>query len=261
MSNYSINSKIDFGLLFFFLVGLNPVWLKAQQFNSDNYLVMPHGTGTFVLTSGERNSTIISSFALIPKFEFFIQANLFWEDKKLQTPQHFTTTLYAKYQVWINKEKNGGLGAFLGVGNSPGYYNLQDYLNPHKNYWTAVAYTLPLFNNNLYWDIMPGAVVDFDTEESNNTAWGFTYSTRLNIYGIIPKSAIVAELYGTEGRTYSRPEYKIGLRWEPNDFIIPALTYGNNLSGTGAAGFEFGLVIFTPQYLKKEFIKNNHIQY
>ncbi len=252
---------INLGLLLVVGLSFNSNNAVAQQFNTDNYLVMPHGTGTFVLTAGERNSTMVSSFGLIPGFEFFVQANLFWEDKKQNSPQHFTTTLYAKYQVWINKEKNGGLGAFLGVGNSPGYYNLNDYQNPHKNYWTAFAYTLPLFNNNVYWDLMPGALVDFDAEESNKAAWGFSYSTRLNIYSIIPKSAIVAEFYGTEGSVYSKPEYKIGVRWEPNDFIVPAFTYSNNISGTGGAGFEIGIAIFSPQFLKKAYIKNNHIEY
>jgi len=38
---------------------------------------MPHGTGTFVITTRERKSTFVSSFAMMPKFEFLFQANLF----------------------------------------------------------------------------------------------------------------------------------------------------------------------------------------
>ena len=234
---------------------------KAQQFNSDSYLVMPHGTGTFVFTAGQRNSTFVASFGLIPKFEFFVQTNLYWEDQEIESPQHFSTTLYAKYSIWVDKNKTGGLSVFLGWGHSPSYYLQNEYLNDHKNYWTALTYTLPLFNNAVSWDLMPGATVDLEYGESKEAAWAFTYSSRLNIYKIIPQTAIVAEIYGTEGQIHSKPEYKVGLRWEPNAFIIPALTYGNNVSGTGGAGFEIGIIIFTPQYLKKDFIRNNKIEY
>lgn len=235
--------------------------VKAQQFNTDSYLVMPHGTGTFVLTAGERNSSFASSFGLIPRFEFFAQTFLYWENQEIQSPQHFSTSLYAKYSIWVDQNKTGGLSVFLGWGHSPSYYKKDEYLSDHKNYWSALTYTLPLFNNVVSWDFMPGAMVDLEYADSKEAAWAFTYSSRLNIYKIIPKTAIVAEIFGTEGQIYSEPEYKVGLRWEPNDFIIPALTYGNNIAGTGAAGFEIGIMIFTPPFLKKDFIKNNYIQY
>ena len=35
---------------------------SAQQFNTDNYLSMPYGTATFVITHGARNSTVVNSF-------------------------------------------------------------------------------------------------------------------------------------------------------------------------------------------------------
>ncbi len=243
------------------LFGHSSSHLNAQQFNSDNYVVMPHGTGTFVITNGERNAAFVNSFGLIPRFEFFVQGNLFWENEKTESPQHFTATLYAKYSLWVNTQKSSGVSVFLGFGKSPGYYTQKEFLTLHKNYWTAVVYTLPLFNKTIYWDFMPGGMVDIDYKGSKNAAWGFTYSSRINVYKLIPKTAIVAEIFGTEGSIYSAPEYKIGLRYEPNDFIIPAITYGNTLSGTGGAGFEIGLVIFTPQYIKKSYIQNNHIEY
>ena len=253
------SSVLKIGVVLLFLSTISQV--NGQQFNSDSYVVMPHGTGTFVFTAGERNSTIIGSFGLIPKFEFFIQTNLYWEDEEIQSPQHFSTTLYAKYSIWVDQNKTGGLSVFLGWGHSPSYFMLNEFLNDHKNYWSALTYTLPLFNNAVSWDLMPGATVDLEYGDKKEAAWAFTYSSRLNIYKIIPKTAIVAEIYGSEGQIHAKPEYKVGLRWEPNDFIIPALTYGNNFSGTGAAGFEIGIIIFTPQYLKKDFIKNNHIDY
>ena len=233
----------------------------SQQFNSDNYLTMPHGTGTFVLTAGERNSTLLMSFALIDRFEFFAQGNLFRDYRMEETPQHFTTTVYAKYMFWKNKTNTAGGGVFLGFGKSPGYFNQTEFTQLHKNVWTAVPITIPLLNNMISWDIMPGAMVDLDYGNNKETAFGFTWSTRLAVYKIIPKTAIVGEIYGTEGEAYSKPEFKVGLRWEPNDYIIPAITYGACLDGSLGAGFEIGIVIYTPQYIKKDFIKNNHINY
>lgn len=234
---------------------------KAQQFNSDNYLTMPHGTGTFVITAGQRNSTLISSFALVPKFEFFVQANLFRDYRVENYVQHFTTTVYAKYMFWANKENNGGAAVFLGFGRSPGYYIDTEFTELHKNIWTAVPITIPVLDNMISWDIMPGALVDFSPKDSDQTAWGLTWSTRLAIYKIIPKTAIVGEVYGTQGQVSSPAEYKIGLRWEPNDFIVPAITYSSQVQGGYGAGLEIGVIIFTPQFLKKEFIKNNRIEY
>ena len=46
---------------------------------------------------------------------------------------------------------------------------------------------------------MPGGMVDFDYGNNKKTAWGFTYTTRLAIYKVIPQSAIVGEYYGTAG--------------------------------------------------------------
>ncbi|MCV9386282.1 hypothetical protein [Reichenbachiella ulvae] len=233
----------------------------SQQFNTDNYLSMPHGTGTFVITAGQRNTAIISSFSLIPKFEIFVQGNMFRDYRIEDYPQNFTTSLYAKYMYWVNKQNNGGGAIFLGAGRSPGYFKNTVYTELHKNIWAAFPVTFPFFNNVLSWDLMPGVLVDFNAEDTNDVAWGFTWSSRMAIYKIIPQTAIVLEAYGTEGEAYSKPEYKIGLRWEPNDYIVPAITYSSQFYGRYGAGFEFGVMIFTPQYLKKSFIKNNHIDY
>jgi hypothetical protein len=234
--------------------------IYAQQFNTDNYLAMPHGTGTFVLTTGERNSGMVSSFALIENFEFFVQTFLFRDVRVDDYSQHFTTTVYAKYMFWLNKAKTGGGAVFLGFGRSPGFYSQDRYLPLHKNYWTALPVTIPFFNNTISWDIMPGALVDLDYGNNKETAWGFTYSTRVAVYKVIPKTAIVGEVYGTEGQAYSKPEYKVGLRWEPNSFIVPAISYGGSFDGSLGAGFEIGVIIFSPQFLKKDYIKNNTIE-
>ena len=45
-------------IVVFIVLLLSVSAVYAQQFNTDNYLTMPHGTGTFVLTTGERNTTM-----------------------------------------------------------------------------------------------------------------------------------------------------------------------------------------------------------
>ena len=235
--------------------------ISAQQYNSDNYLVMPHGIGTIVLTTGERNVSFVTSLALIPKFEFAVAGYLFWDDQTTQSPQHFTTSLYAKYSVWVNKENNGGLAAFLGLGNSPSYYEQTQFVDLHKNYWTAIAFTLPLFNNKLSWDLFPGAIVDIDYGEDSEVAWGFTYSTRLTINNVIPKFNIVGEIFGTEGKAFSPTEFRAGIQWIPNTYIIPSFTFGSQLNGNKGAGFEIGVMILTPPFLKKDYLKQNKLVY
>lgn len=226
--------------------------LFAQQFNSDNYLTMPHGTVSTTLTAGQRNSGVIASFALMPNFEFFAQATLFNEDTSIDAPSHFTTTVYGKYMFWVNSEKNGGGGLFLGIGKSPGYWTKTQFLELHHNVWSATAVTLPLFKNKVLLDLMPGLVYDWSRETESSGGWGFTYSTRLAVYDIIPKSAIVGEIFGTEGSLFSPMEYKVGIRWEPNNTIIPAITYGGSFSGTGqGARLEIGVTIFSPTFFKR----------
>lgn len=241
------------------LISMQSVY--SQQYNCDNYLTMPYGTGTFVLTTGERDATTYSTFALLPRFELNFSASLYWADEALNSPQYFSLNIFGKYMFWVNDANTGGAAVFMGIGKSPGYYTQNGYSALHKNYWTAIPVTIPFFNNTISWDIMPGALVDFDYGNNKETAWGFTYSTRVAVNKVIPKTAIVAELYGTEGKAYSKPEYKVGLRWEPNSYIVPAISYGACFDGSSGAGFEIGVIIFTPQFLTKDFINNNTIVY
>lgn len=48
---------------------------------------------------------------------------------------------------------------------------------------------------------------------------------------------------------YSEPEYRIGIRWEPNNTVVPTITYGSAINGSQAAGFEVGIMIFSLQFL------------
>jgi hypothetical protein len=200
-----IQKPIKIVVFIVLLLSVNAVY--AQQFNTDNYLTMPHGTGTFVLTTGERNATMYSTFTLLPRFELNFQSSLFWSDESLNIFQFFSLNVFGKYMLWVNEANTSGVAVFLGIGKSPGFYTQNGYSALHKNYWTAVPFTIPFFNNTISWDIMPGALVDLDYGNNKETAWGFTYSTRVAVYKVIPQTAIVAEFYGTEGKAYSKPEY------------------------------------------------------
>ncbi len=229
---------------------------NGQQFNTDNYITMPHGTGTFILTNGVRNASTTSVFTIWPRFELNFQATLFWENEEGKSGNRFTTNVYGKYMFWENENKNGGGALFLGVGRAPGYYMQSEYAPMHRNYWTGVPVTIPLFNGVLSWDLMPGGLVDIG-DANNKAAWGFSYSSRMAIYKVIPQTAIVGEYFGVEGDLYSVPEYKIGLRWEPNYWIVVAATYGSAIRDHSGAGFEIGVMIFSPSFLTKEYFKKD----
>ena len=57
---------------------------------------MPQGTGTFVITTGERNATMYSTFTLLPRFELNFQSSLFWADESYNSPSVFEKGFYKK---------------------------------------------------------------------------------------------------------------------------------------------------------------------
>lgn len=107
-----------------------------------------------------------------------------------------------------------------------------------------------LFDKAVSWDLNPGAQYTFDQGTENATGdWAFRYSTRVAVYKIIPKTAIVGEVYGSSGGGSAHTEYRVGLRYEPNNYFIPALTYGNTTDGSRGPGVEIGVLIISPPFL------------
>lgn len=96
---------------------------------------------------------------------------------------------------------------------------------------------------------MPGASVTkkYVTEDETN-AWGFTYSTRLVWYPLNPEWGACGRSFWDRRRSGSNPEYKTGVRWEPNQHAAWAITYGQEFNGNQCAGIERGVMIFTPQF-------------
>lgn len=161
---------------------------------------MPYGVSTFCLVAGERSSLILPSFSLFPRWEFFIGGNLIWEDEERMAEDHFQTILYAKYMFYENEAKNAGFAVSFGTGGFPGYYRNNVRINSFRNYYAYFPTTIPLLKGTISCDLNPGVLAD-NTGEGEDESWevGFTYSTRVAIYNIIPRIAIVGEIYGTAG--------------------------------------------------------------
>jgi hypothetical protein len=221
----------------------------AQQFNSDSWLSKKHGTITIIPTFGQRNSMLMNTYSLIPKWEFTMAAYLYNHDDNAATNDGYSTSFYVKYMFYENKEKTGGAAVKVGTGLFPGNLDEEEAVkDAFKTYWVNAPVTLPFMKNRLQWDIMPGASMTRDYGSQQTTAVSFTYSTRLAWYPFNDKGSIVSELFGVMGTAATVPEYKIGFRWEPNQYAVFALTYGNEINGHNGAGFEFGIMLFTPPF-------------
>jgi len=221
----------------------------AQQYNSDSWISKEHGTVTIIPTFGQRNSMIMNTYSLFQKWEFTIAGYFYNNDKDPLTDDGYSTSFYAKYMFYENKAKTGGAAVKAGTGMFPGYFDGDERTkDAFKTYWMNVPITLPLFNNKVSWDIMPGTNMTVNYGNTQTTAFGFTYSTRVAWYAFGPELGIVSEIFGAAGKAYSKPEVKAGLRWEPNPYSTFALTWGQEINGTNGAGLEFGVMLFTPPF-------------
>jgi hypothetical protein len=221
----------------------------AQQYNSDSWLSKPHGTITIIPTLGERNSMLMTTYSLFPKWEFTVAGYLYNNDGNPLTNDGYSASLYGKYMFYQNKAETGGASVKAGTGMRPGTINSEDReKDAFKSYWINFPCTVPLFNNKLSWDLMPGTSMTKNYGDSQTVAWGFTYSTRLAWYPFDPRWSLVGEMFGTAGENKAIPEYRIGIRWEPSQYAVLAVTYGHEFNGSEGAGFEVGLMIFTPRF-------------
>ena len=222
----------------------------AQQYNSDSWISKPHGMVTLIPTVGERNSMIMNTYSLLPKWEFTMAFYLYNNDGDISTNDGNSTSLYAKYMFYENKAQTGGAAIKFGTGMRPGTISEDLRVkDAFRTYWTNMPVTIPFFNNSLSWDIMPGVSYTIDNGTIDNPGWSFTYSTRLAYYPFNPKASIVGEIFGSAGETGTLPEYKLGIRWEPNQFVVFAITYGQEFNGNNGAGFEIGGMFFSPPFL------------
>ncbi|HEY4327326.1 MAG TPA: hypothetical protein VGN20_25285 [Mucilaginibacter sp.] len=222
---------------------------KAQQFNSDSWLSKPWGTVTIIPTVGQRNSMLMTTYSLFPRWEFTVAGYMYNDDNDPRTNDGYSVSLYGKYMFYENSDATGGASVKAGTGMRPGTISA-DYRakDAFKSYFVNFPCTIPFFNNKLSVDLMPGTTFTTNYGETRTTAWGFTYSTRLAYYPFDTHWAVVPEVFGTEGQTYAQPEYKFGIRWEPSQYAVFAVSYGQEFHGNQGAGFEFGIMLFSPPF-------------
>jgi hypothetical protein len=223
---------------------------RAQQFNSDNYLSKPHGVATIILTAGERNTMWMTTFSLFPNWEFTAAAYLYDKDNDRTTEDGYSTSYYAKWMLHENAAKTGGFAVKAGTGVDPGYVSAYGLEDAFQTYWMNAPVTVPFLDNKVSWDIMPGASLTRNYGADENTALAFTYSTRVAWYPRNMETSLVGEVFGSEGEVRAIPEYKVGVRWEPSQYAVFAVTYGAEFDGPNGAGFEIGVMLFTPPFAK-----------
>jgi hypothetical protein len=233
----------------FVLAALMSAPARAQQFNSDSWLSKPHGTVTIIPTIGQRNSMLMTTFSLFPAWEFTVAGYFYNDDNDPATNDGYSNSLYAKYMFYENRTKTGGMAVKFGTGMFPGFLNDELRVeDAFKTYWANAPLTLPLAHDKLSWDITPGVSATENYGEDKSTTWDFTYCTRLAWYAFNPKTSIVGEVYGATGQAGADPQYRAGLRWEPNQYAVFAITYSAFFDGSSGAGIEFGVMLFSPPF-------------
>jgi len=219
---------------------------SAQQFNGDNQWTAPHGVATFVLTVGQEYSTALAVAALLPDTEFNLGVTRFVDEPLDRTDAHYSGIFYVKRRLTENEAGNAGWSVSVGTGVDPSHLEAGTVTDSFQSWFVNTSYTLAFRDGDVTWDLLPGVMVNLDTDQSGEDAWGMTWCSRAAIYKIIPQSAIVGEVFGTAGEAYAEPSYRVGVRWESSRVVVAA-TYGNSFSGAGSPRFEIGAIFFTNQ--------------
>jgi hypothetical protein len=186
----------------------------------------------------------------VPRWEFTVAAYVYNDDRDPTTDDGYSTSYYAKYMFYENQAKTGGFAMKAGTGLDPGVLDADNRLNDaFRTFWTNAPATIPLFDNKVSWDIMPGASMTANYGPDDITSWIFTSTTRVAWYPTQPTWSLVGEVVGAEGEGTAPPEYRVGLRWEPNPYAVFALTYDAEFEGgDDGAGWEIGMMLFTPPF-------------
>ena len=221
----------------------------AQQFNSDSWIAKPHGTATVIVTTGQRTTMMMTTLSLLPSWEFTVAAYIYNQDADRATSEGHSSSAYAKFMFWQNDAKTGGGAIKAGIGMNPSYV-LEGvaYKTGSHTFWTNAPITLPFFDNQLSWDIMPGGSATLSYPRDGDVAWAVTYSSRLAWYPFSPKLSLVGEVFGSAGQAVVSPDYRGGLRWEPDEHTNIALTYDGKFDGGQGTGVEIGIMLFSPPF-------------
>ena len=216
----------------------------AQQFAGDNQWVAPYGVATLVGTAGQNYSQLYFTIAAFPEWELNLQLVHYYDDPSERSESYTQPSFYAKRRFWQNEDETAGYAIEGGLGIFPQHLDRGEVTSNFRSWWVMGVATYAFANNNILLDFLPGATVNLDHKQSNSTAWGFTYSSRLAVYKVIPHTALVGEVFGTAGEANSPFSYRAGFRYEQPRWILAA-TYSSSFDGVSGAGFEIGLMIFT----------------
>ena len=227
------------------LLFLRPDDAVAQQFVSDNQWVAPPGVATLIPVVGEEFAFIQLVGALVPEWEFNVALTRYYDSPEDESGAYNTGSIYAKHRLSENDDENGGTSIVFGTGYIPSHREVGEVVDAFDSYWGNLTYTMAFREGQVTWDLLPGVIVNVDEGESGETTQGVTYASRVAVYGIIPQSAIVAEVYGTVGEARLDPSYRAGIRWESEKLIISA-TFNDGLGNSAKGnGVEIGFMYFT----------------
>ncbi|MCX2743834.1 hypothetical protein OO013_08155 [Mangrovivirga sp. M17] len=218
--------------------------MDSQQFAGDNQWVAPHGIMTIVGTAGQDYAQFYAVAAIIQEYELNTQIVHYYDDPRTNSDSYTSFSIFLKRRLAQNEAETAGYAVMGGVGLNPQHINKGELTNSFQTWWVSAVATYAFANNNILWDILPGATVNLDHKQNNETAWGFMYSSRLAIYSVIPQSAIVTEIFGTAGKVNGPISYRAGVRWEGTKWVV-AFTYSNAFDNSYGAGFEIGMMFFT----------------
>lgn len=226
------------------VISFHPSSGQAQQFNSDNQWVAPHGVATLVGSAGEEYAQAFVVAALVPEWEFNLQLTHYYDKPEVDSDEFTVANLYVKHRLSENEAGTAGYAFMAGTGVFPDHRELGERMQAFESWYALGIATYGFLNDQVLLDLLPGAVVNLDQGPREDAAWGFTYSSRVAVYGLIPSSAIVAEVFGTAGEAESEPGYRFGVRWESPKLIVAA-TFSDGFDGSGGAGFELGVLYLT----------------
>lgn len=216
----------------------------AQQFVTDDYFVMPHKSSNLMIAAGENYTAIIPSMGLFPNWEIFVGGTLTYESSDRTDENHFSPMIIAKNKVWENDRQTGGLAWTVGTGLNPNYLKEDVQVDGFEDVYGVLNWTIPFANDAIQFDLNPGFSANYGNA-FDGTAWNFTYAARIAWIKGLGNWSPVAEVFGAEGDAGSDPQYKAGLRWEPNDNFRFAVTYGGGFGDHDGAGLEVGVILVT----------------
>jgi hypothetical protein len=217
---------------------------NAQQFAGDNQWVAPYGVSTLVATAGEEYAQVYAFSSLVPEWEFNAQLTCFYDDYFNGDEDYAAANLFVKRRLSENEAGTSGYAVVAGTGQFPEHLEQGTVTDALETWWVMGVATYAFANDQVLLDLLPGVALNTEYGDEEKTAWGFTYSSRPAIYGVIPQSAVVAEVFGTAGEAYADPAYRFGIRWEGKKWVVAA-TYSDAFNGDGGAGFELGVMYFT----------------